>query len=849
MKKTVLSILFVFSVSSLFAAPVFEVTDCTKENIFTNLPVVLIQKGDHPDYKNTEYDDREWTVISLPNDWVSIFPEKGIICWYRIHVKFPDELRHKALGISLGVINDTDEVYFNGQLIGRSGIMGDPKKSAYDKKRVYEIPAALINPGQDNIIAVRIKTMFLQGHGASAGDFVIAPFDNLKFGLYINDLIQVAFISVYLVFVVYFLFFYLSRRQEWANLFFSIFSFDISLYFFMRTQLKYYFNLDFFMCKKIEYISLALLIPLFLEFVTSYFKQKRTVLHKIIYVITLSSVLLYIPTSTYETWSLINHYVVQPSWILIVGLSLYYIIINLKKNLDARYMLGGLVVLLLCGLNDTLVDRSISFLPRLSSYGFIFFIGSLGIILNRSFVRLYNEVEDLNVNLEQKVKDRTDELQHTLTEVQTLKNQQDGDYFLTSLLMKPLGKTTAQSGYIRVKSLLEQKKKFSFKNRNLSIGGDLIISENVMLHGRRYIAFLNCDAMGKSIQGAGGALVTGVIYHSYHNRTRLSSSYSRRYPERWLKECYLDLQNVFESFDGSMLVSMVTGLVDEETGFMYYVNAEHPWVTVYRDGRASFIEEDFSLRKIGMYDNRYEFCVKTYQMTAGDTVIVGSDGRDDILTGIDKSGTRIINEDEHLFLKHVESGQGEIFAIKQSIESSGELTDDLSLLSISFAPEPKAGRDGLYDDEKLAAAAQKIKTAYTSGAFGVAQSLAATVRDQAFYNLDCAKAVVMLDLKMDNLQAGAVCADAASEIYPGDNELLYLVALISKRAHDFERALDFGERLRLREPKNTKNLVNLADVYRMTGKKDLSLQLVNRVLELNPDNKTALQLKLHLLHE
>lgn len=47
-------------------------------------------------------------------------------------------------------------------------------------------------------------------------------------------------------------------------------------------------------------------------------------------------------------------------------------------------------------------------------------------------------LQDYADHLEEKVKERTAELKNTLEEVQLLKNQQDGDYFLTSLLIKPL---------------------------------------------------------------------------------------------------------------------------------------------------------------------------------------------------------------------------------------------------------------------------------------------------------------------------------------------------------------------------------------------------------------------------
>ena len=54
-------------------------------------------------------------------------------------------------------------------------------------------------------------------------------------------------------------------------------------------------------------------------------------------------------------------------------------------------------------------------------------------------------IEEYNKTLELKVEQRTEELKKTLDEVQALKVQQDGDYFLTSLLLQPLGRNYANS--------------------------------------------------------------------------------------------------------------------------------------------------------------------------------------------------------------------------------------------------------------------------------------------------------------------------------------------------------------------------------------------------------------------
>ena len=57
-----------------------------------------------------------------------------------------------------------------------------------------------------------------------------------------------------------------------------------------------------------------------------------------------------------------------------------------------------------------------------------------------------------------KVEKRTEELKQTLSEVQALKVQQDGDYFLTSLLLKPLGVNHVNSKNYTVDFFLKQKK-------------------------------------------------------------------------------------------------------------------------------------------------------------------------------------------------------------------------------------------------------------------------------------------------------------------------------------------------------------------------------------------------------
>ena len=144
-------------------------------------------------------------------------------------------------------------------------------------------------------------------------------------------------------------------------------------------------------------------------------------------------------------------------------------------------------------------------------------------------------------------------------------------------------------------------------------------------------------------------------------------------PERWIKNTFIELHKTFETFDGSMLVSMILGLVDNENGFCYYINAEHPFAVLYRDGKASFLETKSFYRKLGTTDTEGGIVVDTFQILPGDVLMIGSDGRDDILLSNTSDGTRIINEDENMFLGIVEKSDANLDRIYEELKKLGEI--------------------------------------------------------------------------------------------------------------------------------------------------------------------------------
>ncbi|MCE9597394.1 MAG: SpoIIE family protein phosphatase [Spirochaetia bacterium] len=439
------------------------------------------------------------------------------------------------------------------------------------------------------------------------------------------------------------------------------------------------------------------------------------------------------------------------------------------------------------------------------------------------------------------VKIRTQQLTETLDEVQKLKIQQDGDYFLTSLLIQPLTGNYVQSPNVSVDMLLRQKKQFQFRHWQAEIGGDLCIAQNIQLKEKTYTVFLNGDAMGKSIQGAGGALVLGTVFKSMVARTQMTPDAQDKYPEQWLKECFLELQSVFVSFDGSMMVSAVFGLVDEVSGLLYYINAEHPFVVLYRDKAAEFLENDITLRKLGVSGMSGVLQVKTFQLEPNDVVIIGSDGRDDVQIGVDENGNRIINENEMEFLRHVEKGEANLRKIEQSILGFGTLTDDFTLLRIGFKETGVMARE-VDENNRIAAYKAEVRKARAltlDGKLDEAIFILEQAMDLTTENASAMRLLSRVLIQRKLFDRAANVSESYTMRFPADTEFLYVTSYAYAKSGAQERAIAFAERCRLRDPSLVRNLLHLAKLYKETGRSDLAERALEDALQTDPTHEKA----------
>ena len=123
--------------------------------------------GDDASWAGVNVDESSWRSISNATTWTS----QGVKCengfgWYRYHVNIPKSLLEKSdlkemVDFNMGKIDDADEVYLNGKLIGKTGKFPSDAggyMSQWSRPRVYSVKvnSGLIKWDADNVLAVRV---------------------------------------------------------------------------------------------------------------------------------------------------------------------------------------------------------------------------------------------------------------------------------------------------------------------------------------------------------------------------------------------------------------------------------------------------------------------------------------------------------------------------------------------------------------------------------------------------------------------------------------------------------------------------------------------------------------------
>ena len=129
--------------------------------------------GDDKTWSSASFDDGAWKPIDVGKQWEDQgYANYDGYAWYRLHIAIPSALKtnsflKESLRLELGKIDDGDQVFLNGKLVGQNaGRTKDITQGQYNLERIYTIPLGdtAIHWDQDNVIAVRVYD-----HGGGGG--------------------------------------------------------------------------------------------------------------------------------------------------------------------------------------------------------------------------------------------------------------------------------------------------------------------------------------------------------------------------------------------------------------------------------------------------------------------------------------------------------------------------------------------------------------------------------------------------------------------------------------------------------------------------------------------------------
>jgi hypothetical protein len=169
----------IFIPCSLVLSFVFLLYSCEtpkQKTVENNLPEMWkFKPGDDMKYSSVDFDDSNWKQIKVGQTWDKQgYQELDGFAWYRLSFNLPKSVMEgsclkDSLKIYLGKIDDFDEVFLNGKLLGYNGITLSSGSSAPDsiniepspwyKERNYVIASdddrLLWN--KENLLAVRVR--------------------------------------------------------------------------------------------------------------------------------------------------------------------------------------------------------------------------------------------------------------------------------------------------------------------------------------------------------------------------------------------------------------------------------------------------------------------------------------------------------------------------------------------------------------------------------------------------------------------------------------------------------------------------------------------------------------------
>ncbi|TGL57864.1 GHKL domain-containing protein [Leptospira ognonensis] len=341
---------------------------------------------------------------------------------YRLQIRMPTSITSNSSHVALKIMaqNSSYRLYVNGDLYSEIGKVSAQENESIPAFYTQVIPILKTSNSYDIVFHI---SNYDQAKGGLWNKIFFGEEKKLTQIRNNNLFLDLFLFGALTLMGFYHLGLYNLRRKDASTLYFGIFCLLMAIRVVMTGEKFLYTlfpNIPLSIDLQIDYISVYMGGPILLHFVHLVLpnglpNQIRKGLYSISGFFTL---MLFVLPSYYFSMTLPIVEII----LLIIIFAIIYIMVDsiLKKIEGAKSFFIGFSVFASIAINDVLHDNYFIQTGYYAPYGFLIFIFSQSFVLSKRFANSMNQVEDLSQNLEKKVEQRTEELQESKKEIESL---------------------------------------------------------------------------------------------------------------------------------------------------------------------------------------------------------------------------------------------------------------------------------------------------------------------------------------------------------------------------------------------------------------------------------------------
>lgn len=387
---------------TLFAAPIENARASLRED---GQPMRLTGKwrfvaADKPAVALAEFDDSQSPLLNVENEWRLQGVEHNQNAWFRLRLLVPASLAGKDLGLIVPPVSIASEIYFNGRLMGSRGKIGSggeilAPNSAF---MLYQIPAASVKAGAENVVAIRVGQYQRVG-GLFGNNYLYAGEYTQARDHYMVLLLGIVILgSAFIILGVYHLILYFGRRIETEFLYFSLIAITSGMHQLGMNGIGYHLTESRTLNQILIHLVTAGLPVSLVGFATKFFDLRAKWPERIfLYSGILVALVLVLQQVIPSLYGIQVIYILPFSMLMIMASLIVFTVLVVKafrlKRHGAMLVGSGFLLYMLTVAHDILAYLTLPVEYRLGNIGFLIPVFGMATALAQKIQRMHREKE------------------------------------------------------------------------------------------------------------------------------------------------------------------------------------------------------------------------------------------------------------------------------------------------------------------------------------------------------------------------------------------------------------------------------------------------------------------------